>query len=1399
MLVLVAALPCAAGAQVYKLEPGSSAKPQANQPVTATPQSPSQGLGFGSNIENARLANAAVEALKRGDSALAFTYAERAARAAPGNSQLWFLAGYAARLNRQFQSAVNAYTRGLHIDPSSATGLSGLAQTYAAMGRTADAKRLLQQLVTSNPGRRDDLQLLGDLSMQSGDYTEAIQWLQRAERVRPDARSELLLALSYQHENRMDLARRYLDMARSRAPNNPDVQRSLANYYRQVGNYPEAISALKTIRNPTPDVLGELAYTYQLNGQQKQSAQLYAQAANAEPKNLPMQLSAAQAAVAADRLDDAKPFLDRAAKMDSNSYRLHAIRGEIAQQENRNQDAVREYRAALANLPAQPAEGPLYRPQLHVQLMGLYQELGHDDLARRQLESAQSEIRAVNVQGSGRASFLHLRAVIKMNAGDFDGAYADAQQALALRPQDLDDLQLEGNLLLKLGRPQEAIAALKKALGIDPRSRSALTSLGYASRAVGDNRQAEKYFLQLAHDDPTFYVPYLALGDLYTDRADYKKAESAYARGYAIAPENALIVAGGMNAGIEAHKLDLAGVWLGRVTDAMQTEPRIQKEQERYFNLVGKYKESEEMGLKAIQSLPHDRDVVVYLGYDLLNLNKYQQLRDLTSKYMDAFPKDGDIPLLAGYVYKQDGEQEKAVSAFTEALKRDPTIVTAYVSRGYVRNDLRQPELAADDFVHALKLDPGNGKAHLGLAFAYLASGRSSEAVEQSLLAEKMLGDSKPVHVIRATAYGREGLRKQAAEEYRAALKFTPDDGSLYLGLGNILFAERRWHEAIEQYHTAEKFIPTDPQVYARMALAYASLEDREEAFKNIQLAEQYAAKMPPSSNGVISQAGEVYLAIGEALDTLGDRNGAMQQFTRALLASGSNRVGVRLAISRLMADQGNTAGAERQIALAQMEAEAGVTAAPTGSQYIEAANIFQQMHEYRLSLSYLDRAEVAGAPALAVHVAKANSYLAEGDTARAAAELASVPQSDRNTSNYAYLLAQATLFEQQHEGAAALSAFAQAASAGGADQAAERGLLQAGANEGLRVNSRLSVLSSLIVHPIFEDTPVYVLDSKLLGTTPVPPADISQLPPPRSSIETLWTNAYHLHLGKLPTIGGFFQLRNAQGSISVPATNSIVDRNTFDYTMNVGISPTVHVGRNALTFDSGVQGTIRRDRLSPQQMNQNLFRVFTYMSTSAFFNMVSVQAYGLYETGPFTEINLHSKTTAGAVDFRVGAPWGKTFLLTGWGASDQQFSPSGVENYYTSTYIGLEHEFSKRFRVEAMAEFLRDWRIVESRSAIAQALRPAIKIDYSPARHWNIEATSAYESTRGFHVYDMTRNGIAVSYTRPISRVFDDQTGTFHMKYPIRLSAGVQEQTFPNFTVGKNQKFVPYVSITLF
>jgi hypothetical protein len=68
-----------------------------------------------------------------------------------------------------------------------------------------------------------------------------------------------------------------------------------------------------------------------------------------------------------------------------------------------------------------------------------------------------------------------------------------------------------------------------------------------------------------------------------------------------------------------------------------------------------------------------------------------------------------------------------------------------------------------------------------------------------------------------------------------------------------------------------------------------------------------------------------------------------------------------------------------------------------------------------------------------------------------------------------------------------------------------------------------------------------------------------------------------------------------------------------------------------------------------------------------------------------------------------------------------------------------------------------------------------------------------------GNHVYDAVQGGFAISYAMPMHRSFKDDGREVELQYPIRFSAGMQQETFFNFTGGQNRQLRPYLSISLF
>jgi hypothetical protein len=270
-------------------------------------------------------------------------------------------------------------------------------------------------------------------------------------------------------------------------------------------------------------------------------------------------------------------------------------------------------------------------------------------------------------------------------------------------------------------------------------------------------------------------------------------------------------------------------------------------------------------------------------------------------------------------------------------------------------------------------------------------------------------------------------------------------------------------------------------------------------------------------------------------------------------------------------------------------------------------------------------------------------------------------------------------------------------------------------------------------------------------------------------------------------------------GTISLPSLNIIEDRHTYDTVINGGLTPSLRLGSSTVTFNGGLQFTIRRDTISPEAMNQNLFRQFLYMSTTSFFNWVSVRGSASHETGPFLDQNLHSRDLGASLEFTVGRPWGNTSLIAGYSARDLLFRPAIREYFSTSSYVGVQRNFGKKFTAAILAEYLRSWRVNDADFAIAQAMRPGARFEYHPNPRWTIQGSFVLSRGEGFHAYDNAQSEFLVSYVRPVHRGLEDGTGSVAVAYPTRFSFGVQQQTFYNFSGKDSTAILPVIRFTLF
>ncbi len=355
-------------------------------------------MGWGNSIEVAREARAAQNALQHGDATAATTHAQRAVNAAPQNPDLWFTLAYAARLSGKY----SFICRGLSPRSRPQAFFSGRSFRSGANLRANGPHRRSAANFATGFGRKSEERCGSSARRRTAlttDPKQALDYLQRSEAVKASPRTELLLARAYQRNGDGEQAHKMLERARHSAPTNPEVLRAVASYYRDTGQYQSAIRILEDLQKENvqkKDVgtLEELGYSYALSGDARAAARSYAAAASRSPRDIEIQLSAAQAMLNAGEFDKATALLNRAASLNPDHYRVYALRGRLDAAEHRKQDAIREYEAALKHLPEGVAEGVLYPISLRVDLAEVYRDAGDTADAERVTKDAASEISA---------------------------------------------------------------------------------------------------------------------------------------------------------------------------------------------------------------------------------------------------------------------------------------------------------------------------------------------------------------------------------------------------------------------------------------------------------------------------------------------------------------------------------------------------------------------------------------------------------------------------------------------------------------------------------------------------------------------------------------------------------------------------------------------------------------------------------------------------------------------------------------------------------------------------------------------------------------------------------------------------------------------------------------------
>jgi tetratricopeptide (TPR) repeat protein len=451
-------------------------------------------------------------------------------------------------------------------------------------------------------------------------------------------------------------------------------------------------------------------------------------------------------------------------------------------------------------------------------------------------------------------------------------------------------------LMLDSGRPDEAVARLKKGLGPSSDAQlygllgDAYTQEKNSAGAEQAYRQAvaldpgepayrqglaqtlfsqQKYdealpeYQQLAEMDPKDPESYLRLAQIYLQKKKFDLAEANASRAQSLAPDNLeVLYTAALVAQAQAHYDDAARL----LSSALGQVPKDPDARRRETRLLG----------------------VLYdtLGRVYRRQEKYPAALDAFRKMSALGPvqaKQARLEIIA--TYEASGQIDPAIAEARQAMEQEPHDRNLKITYALLLGEKEQTDDAAKMLEGLLTGSPDDLQIYLTLAQVYESGRRYPEAEQAARHAESLAKrpeDHSLVWLLLGAIYQREKQYDRAEQEFRKALAVNPRDATVLNDYGYML-AERgvRLDEAMSLVERALNEDGDNPAFLDSLGWAY---------YKGNRLmdAERYLLKAIARSGHdptILTHLGELYYKMGRTTDAIAAWEKALEAWHHVLPA----------------------------------------------------------------------------------------------------------------------------------------------------------------------------------------------------------------------------------------------------------------------------------------------------------------------------------------------------------------------------------------------------------------------------------------------------------------------------------------------------------------------------------
>lgn len=671
----------------------------------------------------------------------AFKHFEEAVRLYPqldGARYLW-----AQELSRMGRSdeAIQQHREALALNPDLKYTHVALGRELSRLGRGDEAIHHFEEAIRIDPSFQDARYLLGKELVKVGRVTEAREQFETAVALNPqDARAHLELGMFWAEQGELETALHHYEAALAVKPN-------FAYALDRIGR-------LLALMNRPEEAIAR-----------------YEQAIAADPRNQDIYFLLGRELVAQGQKTEAEKRFREALELDPQDARAHHELGTLLEERGEKEAAMRHYQEALRAAPQfgyvlykigrlLAEQGKLEEAQqrfeqainLDPDNQDLYYLMGRELIAQGKIEKGRFYLERALAMNPNDAR-AHNDLALIVGSKDPETAIAHFEKALTIAPDFTLALNNLGNLLVELGRYDEAEENYLRALKIRDSDEYAWYNLARLAELKNETSVAiERYRKAMENNPSNSHIPN-NLGLLYARMGQYEDAEYWYKRSLEIDQENPL-------------------PWnnLGQIAEAKND-----------FETASTYYK------KALELQPAFLVALNNLVNTLTHLGRSEEAEEWFKKALDDEPDNGDIHNSYGYFLLQRNELDRARDELLRAIECIPEFPLAFNNLGNVEFQRGHYDLAEHYYKKALEIHPTDLYADVNLGRCYLALSEKQKALSHFQAMKSKHPKNTALITEAANLLVNSGIVDEGIAFYEYVLTVDPNNAPARFNLANVL------------------------------------------------------------------------------------------------------------------------------------------------------------------------------------------------------------------------------------------------------------------------------------------------------------------------------------------------------------------------------------------------------------------------------------------------------------------------------------------------------------------------------------------------------------------------------------------------------------------------------------